>query len=118
MKGTSRHLAAGTCLLEGMYIVDMRYTAPLARVDEVLDGHREHVNRHTATGEFLVVGRKEPRVGGVIVATTESRARLDEILAQDPFQEVATFTVTEFLAAGTAPGLPELLSAADREVTD
>lgn len=98
-----------------MYIVDLQYTAPLARVDELLDGHREHVNRHADSGEFLVVGRKEPRVGGVIVATTDSRARLDEILAQDPFQEVATFTVTEFLAAATANGLIELLSAADQE---
>ncbi len=98
-----------------MYIVDLQYTAPLARVDELLDGHRDHVHRHIDTGEFLIVGRKEPRVGGVIVATTESRARLDEILAQDPFQEIATFTVTEFLAAARVPGVEELLATPDQD---
>lgn len=69
-----------------MFVVLLTYTAPLDAVDQRLVAHREFLLRHYASGVFLLSGRKEPRDGGVILATADSRHDLEEILAEDPFR--------------------------------
>jgi uncharacterized protein YciI len=53
-----------------------------------------------------MAGPKMPREGGVIIASGIERARLDEIIAEDPFaqQSLAHYDVTEFKATRLAPG--------------
>ncbi|AOR30762.1 hypothetical protein BFF78_06600 [Streptomyces fodineus] len=50
---------------------------------------------------------KKPRDGGVIIAVADDRARIQEIIAGDPFAVggVCTHRVVEFIATKTVPEL-------------
>lgn len=84
-----------------MFVIELNYVKPLAEVDLLIPGHRAWLERHYASGHFLLSGRKEPRTGGVIIALASDRGALEAILAQDPFAiaQVAQYTVTEFIPA-------------------
>ena len=60
--------------------------------------------KYYAAGNFLVSGRKIPRDGGIILAVAESRARIEAIVAEDPFHVhgLADFRVIEFRASQRA----------------
>ncbi|MDT3399473.1 YciI family protein [Streptomyces sp. B1866] len=90
-----------------MFVLDLTYTAPVERVDALLADHVAWLEAHYASGDFLASGRKVPREGGVILARGEDRARIEEIVAADPFvvAGVCAYRVTEFLATKTAPEL-------------
>ncbi|GAA3210020.1 YciI family protein [Streptomyces sp. XM83C] len=90
-----------------MFVLELTYTAPLDAVDAVLDAHVAWLDDLYARGVFLASGRKNPRDGGVIIAVAESRARIEEIAAGDPFVTagVCEYRITEFRATRTAPEL-------------
>lgn len=86
-----------------MFVVMLRYTAPLDRIDALLDEHTRFLDAQYAAGRFIVSGRREPRTGGVILARAESEAELAAVLAEDPFAmagvaayEIVQFTPTKF----------------------
>ncbi|EPD67171.1 MULTISPECIES: YciI family protein [Streptomyces] len=90
-----------------MFVLELTYTAPLDAVDALLPEHVAWLDEQYGKGVFLASGRKEPRDGGVILAVAENRARIEEIVAGDPFNVagVCTYRVTEFRATKTAPEL-------------
>ncbi|MEU1784592.1 YciI family protein [Streptomyces sparsogenes] len=90
-----------------MFVLELTYTAPLDRVDAVLPDHVVWLEGHYASGDFIASGRKVPREGGVILAVGDDRARIEELVATDPFSVagVCEYRITEFLATKTAPEL-------------
>ncbi len=78
-----------------MYVVYLNYFRPVEEVEALLAPHIEWLDRYFANGVFIAAGRKEPRTGGVILAKDIDRARLDTILAEDPFVAVAHYEVTK-----------------------
>ena len=96
-----------------MFVVLLTYTQPLAAVDALIPAHREFLQRMYEAGVFLLSGRKEPRDGGVILATAASTQDLESVLAQDPFHVhgVASYQVIEFLPSMAAPALQSLVVA-------
>ncbi|MFD4546668.1 YciI family protein [Streptomyces sp. NPDC058466] len=90
-----------------MFVLDLTYIAPLDAVDAALDAHVAWLEEQYAAGVFLASGRKNPRDGGVILAVAQDRARIEEIVAGDPFVTagVCAYRVTEFIATKTAAGL-------------
>lgn len=93
-----------------MFVVLLKYIKPLSEVDRYVAEHREFLARHYAAGHFLLSGRQAPRVGGVILARAGSRAEIEAILREDPFQreQLAAYEVIEFLPTTTAPELDGL----------
>ncbi|MBB6037768.1 YciI family protein [Phytomonospora endophytica] len=91
-----------------MFVLELGYTAPLDRVDDLLPAHVEWLDALYDSGMFIASGRKEPRTGGVILAVGE-RAAVEAAVATDPFvlAGVCAYTVTEFIATKTAAGLAE-----------
>lgn len=87
-----------------MYVVLSTYTAPIEEIDFVLPDHAEWLTKHYEAGDFLMSGRREPRVGGVIIARQMLRGKLDAILATDPFafRHLVHYEVIEFNATRTA----------------
>lgn len=86
-----------------MFVLLSRFQKPLEEVNRFLSAHSVWVQHHYETGHFLVSGRREPPVGGVIVARAESEQELREILARDPIQqmglaeyEIVAFEATAF----------------------
>ncbi|MCF3129438.1 YciI family protein [Streptomyces olivochromogenes] len=90
-----------------MFVLELTYTAPLDAVDAVLPAHVVWLDEQYDQGVFLASGRKNPRDGGVILAAAADRARIEDIVAGDPFVAagVCAYRVTEFVATKTAPGL-------------
>lgn len=90
-----------------MYVVLSTYTAPLEEIDFVLPDHAEWLTKHYGAGDFLMSGRREPRVGGVIIARPMLRGKLDAILSTDPFsyRHLVHYEVIEFSATRTAKEL-------------
>jgi uncharacterized protein YciI len=110
MSGTARHTARSPFGTRS-FVLLISYTAPLPRVDELLDEHRTWLDTYFAEGTFLVSGPQVPRVGGTILATAESRQHVDGVVATDPFVRagIATYQVIEF----TPTRGPYAASAAD-----
>lgn len=91
-----------------MYIVSLTYNQPIDAVDAHLAGHIDWLDRYFAQGLFLAAGRKVPRNGGVIMVQNVDRDELARILAEDPFQAVADYEVTELAVTRTQEALAAL----------
>ncbi|RTL39614.1 MAG: GTP cyclohydrolase [Rhodocyclaceae bacterium] len=94
-----------------MFVVLLNYVKPLSEVDRFVGEHRQFLERHYAAGNFLLSGRKEPRTGGVILATAGSRAEVERIIQSDPFhrEEIASYEIVEFLPSMSAEHLADLV---------
>lgn len=90
-----------------MFLVSLTYIQPLEAIDKFIPEHVEFLNKHYDLGYFQLSGRKEPRTGGVILATVENRLELDQILAQDPFyrENLAKYEVTEIVPTKSSKAL-------------
>lgn len=86
-----------------MFIVILTYKKQLEEVDRFLQAHRDYLAEHYAAGDFIASGPQTPRVDGVIMIKAENRTTVDAIIAQDPFNIVAT------IAKGTPPPVIVLL---------
>jgi len=78
-----------------MYIVSLSYFRPVEEVETLLEPHIQWLDRYFAAGIFIAAGRKDPRTGGIVLVKDIDRARLDTILAEDPFVAVANYEVTK-----------------------
>jgi uncharacterized protein YciI len=94
-----------------VFVIRLNYIKPLAEIDRLLEAHRQFLNAHYASGDFVLSGRLEPRTGGLILARVSSRPALEAILADDPFRqaEAATYDLIEFVPTAAAPGLAAYL---------
>ena len=92
-----------------MFVIELNYTASLARIDAHMSAHVAFLNKHYAAGTFVVSGRKIPRDGGIIIATGKTRAQIEEIVKDDPFHAhgLADVRIIEFRASQRAADLPK-----------
>ncbi|WP_309051871.1 YciI family protein [Streptomyces sp.] len=90
-----------------MFVLELTYTAPVERVDALLDAHVAWLDEQYAAGVFIASGRKNPRDGGIILAAGVDRAEVEKIAAADPFsvEGVCAYRITEFYATRTAEDL-------------
>ncbi|MFD8688448.1 YciI family protein [Streptomyces sp. NPDC059651] len=90
-----------------MFVLELSYTAPLDRVDAVMQEHLAWLDTHYAAGVFIASGRKNPRDGGVILAVGDDRAAIERLTASDPFvvHGVCAYRITEFIATRTSDPL-------------
>ncbi len=97
-----------------MFVLLVKYTAPLERIDELRPRHVAYLQRHYADGTFLVSGRQRPPAGGVIVARDADRAQIERITATDPYvtEGAAEYTIVEFGPTQVADSLRSALDAA------
>ncbi|RDI37588.1 YciI family protein [Aquicella lusitana] len=82
-----------------LFIVALEYKVPLEQVENHLEAHRAFLKECYAKNIFITSGRKEPRTGGVIIASTKDKQTLEEVLAKDPFKKngIADYQITEFI---------------------
>lgn len=93
-----------------MFVILLNYIKPLSEVDRFVDEHRDYLASHYASGHFLLSGRQEPRTGGVILATAQSRAEVERIVLNDPFhrEHLADYDIVEFVPSMAATQLASL----------
>lgn len=91
-----------------VFVIELIYKADLSQIDAAMKAHVAWLDRHYATGTFLVSGRKVPRDGGIIIATGTDRAAIEAIVRDDPFvaRGLADARVIQFRASQRADDLP------------
>jgi uncharacterized protein YciI len=94
-----------------MFVLISHFQQPLEEINRQLAPHSEWVERHYASGRFLVSGRREPWIGGVIVARAASEEEIQQILAADPLQQLRLVVYEIF--AFDAADFPKRSSAYD-----
>lgn len=82
-----------------VFVIVVKYVRPLEEIDALLPAHIEFLKACYARSEFICSGRRNPRVGGIILANVESEQKVWELIKQDPFfiQSVAEYEVLEFI---------------------
>jgi uncharacterized protein YciI len=90
-----------------MFVMELTYTAPLERVEPLLEAHVAWLDGLYEEGVVIASGRKKPRDGGIVLAVGDDRARIEKLAAADPFVVggVCAYRITEFVATKTAPEL-------------
>ncbi|HEV2538703.1 MAG TPA: YciI family protein [Frateuria sp.] len=91
-----------------LYLILLDYLRPLDEIDRHMERHREFLARHYEAGHFLLSGRKEPRTGGVILATAKTTEEVSQWISEDPFSRarVAAYTVIRWQPTMAASGHP------------
>jgi uncharacterized protein YciI len=81
-----------------MYVVIIRYTKPIAEVDRHREAHKEFLRRAYEAGHFIVSGRQDPPVGGVILCKEMPREALETLLREDGYARagVAQYEILRF----------------------
>lgn len=83
-----------------MFIIELTYKVPASEIDAHMAQHVAFLEKYYQSGHFLASGRKEPRDGGIIFAKASGRKRIEEIIAEDPFNinGLADYRIIEFKA--------------------
>ena len=81
-----------------MYIVNLNYIKEVSEVEKHLEEHIKFLEKYYEMGKFICSGRKNPRMGGVILLNAESLSEVEKIILEDPFNinEIAEYEITEF----------------------
>ncbi|WP_419770560.1 MAG: YciI family protein [Candidatus Marinarcus sp.] len=87
-----------------MFIINLTYIKSLDEVDTHLEAHVKYLKEQYKEGNFIASGRKIPRDGGVILSKLDSKEKLQEVLAKDPFKlaNVANYEIIEFVPSMTS----------------
>ena len=95
-----------------MFVAISVYLKPLEEVSQHSAEHAAWITKHYASGRLLASGRRVPPLGGVIIGRAESLEEFQEVLAQDPYQQLglARYEIYEF-APGPQPRRSEELEA-------
>lgn len=93
-----------------MFIVNITYTKGIEVVEKYLEAHIEYLKEQYKQNNFIASGRKNPRVGGIILSNLSDKNKLNDILEQDPFKQakIANYDVIEFIPSMVADGYENL----------
>jgi uncharacterized protein YciI len=99
-----------------MFVIELSYKVDLAEIDSHMAAHVAFLNKHYASGTFLISGRKIPRDGGIIIAVGKSKERIQAIIEEDPFHRhgLADFRIIEFRASQRAKDIQKRVDAEPR----
>lgn len=80
------------------FLVEITYTAPLARIDELVADHRDYLAKGYLEEMLLLSGPQTPRTGGIVLARAASKEDLQAFIEGDPFKKhgVAEYRIVEF----------------------
>ncbi|BBN59490.1 YciI family protein [Hydrogenovibrio marinus] len=89
-----------------MFAVVITYKCPIEDVEKYHAEHVEFLNKQYEAGVFIASGRRNPRIGGVILASGVDKESLESILSLDPFKRegLADYDVIEFIPSRMQPG--------------
>lgn len=94
-----------------MYVVMLTYIKPLEELDRVLDEHRQFLSKYIEQNKFIVCGRKNPRIGGVIIANASSKEEIEKIVSEDPFyrEKMANYEFIEVIPTKYHEGFKQFI---------
>ncbi|WP_242223251.1 YciI family protein [Bacillus cereus group sp. BfR-BA-01380] len=81
-----------------MFLTMVNYIQPLEVVEHYLKEHIQFLDKYYNLNKFIFSGRRNPRVGGIILMNTVSKQEAEAIIAEDPFyiHHIARYEMIEF----------------------
>lgn len=81
-----------------MFFAMLTYKQSLEKVDEYLEEHKLYLDKNYKLKNFIFSGRRNPRVGGVILINRTSKDQVMKIIKEDPFyiHDIADYELIEF----------------------
>lgn len=81
-----------------MFLTMVNYIQPLEVVERYLEEHIQFLDKYYDLNKFIFSGRRNPRVGGIILMNTASKQEAETIIAEDPFHihNIARYEIIEF----------------------
>ena len=94
-----------------MFIIQLRYRAPLAEIDRYLQSHREFLDYYYKQGLLIASGPLRPRTGGIIIAATTDKTYLETIFKEDPYSlaDIAEYHFIEFTPVKHCDALKDII---------
>ena len=76
----------------------LKYVKPLEEVDKALQLHMEYLEKYYSLKKFFCSGRRNPRIGGVILCNAKDMNEVETIIKEDPFYigKIAEYEIIEF----------------------
>jgi len=95
-----------------MFILVLKYIKPLEEVDKELKPHINYLEKYYSLQKFMCSGRRNPRVGGVILCNAKDMKEVETIIKEDPFyiNKIAEYEIIEFLPTKYADGFERFIS--------
>ena len=99
-----------------MFIVFLRFSARCDQAGQLMQAHKDWLQRGFDDGIFLLAGSLQPQAGGMILASGLTQAQLEERLNGDPFlaEDVVQAEIVAVTLAKADPRLAFLLANMDR----
>ncbi len=72
------------------YLINLRYIAPMAQVEEHTVAHRAYLRTKYDAGILLFSGPRVPRTAGVLFGRAEDIGVIESMIAADPFKITGT----------------------------
>lgn len=88
----------GKNAMKNIFVVILRYIVPIETIDLHRQAHLSFLDNLYTLGIFITSGTQQPRSGGIMLAKSDSRAALKDILKDDPFYQhnLAEYQIFEF----------------------
>ena len=82
-----------------MFLVILTYKKPIESIEKFLPEHILFLDKYYQKDKFIFSGRRNPRIGGIILINSNSREEVDSIIQDDPFNKngLADYEIIEFL---------------------
>lgn len=94
-----------------MFLVVLEYIRPIEEVEKYLAEHVAYLDKKYEEKKIIFSGRRNPRIGGVILINEKDKTIADQIVHEDPFykNEVAKFDIIEFTPSKYDPRFASLV---------
>jgi len=95
-----------------MFILSLKYIKPLEEVDKELKSHIQYLEKYYSLQKFICSGRRNPRIGGVILCNVKNMEEVKSIINEDPFyiNKIAEYEIIEFTPTKYADGFEDFIS--------
>ena len=96
-----------------MFILVSKYIKSVEEINKELENHIKHLDKYYSLGKFVCSGRRNLRIGGVILCKCENEEEVKEILKEDPFSSkgIAEYEIIEFSPTKYAEGFEKFINA-------
>lgn len=74
-------LSEGKNMTTSFFIIILKYITPPEKIDKHRDAHLSFLDEQYTKNIFIASEAKVPRTGGIIIAKSENRGKLEQILS-------------------------------------
>ncbi|MCT4545028.1 MAG: YciI family protein [Vallitalea sp.] len=94
-----------------MFVLVLEYIKSLDEIDKELQAHIKYLDKYYEQKKFICSGRRNPRVGGVIICNANDKQEVESIIKEDPFyiNKLAKYNIIEFSPTKYGEGFENLI---------